>query len=249
MRPRTSARAKRFAVPAVIALAVVSGVTLNTVTAVAAITSPSSTVVAAPERDVDQDATFYATLARAVKPSAEGKVDTSLLDTQLANLRSPSALPESSVTALTRLVRASSSEVISDVAAVNARIAAEQAAAAEAQAAAEAAARAAEIANSPDGARATAASLAASQYGWGADQFSCLDSLWTKESNWNYQAYNADGGATGIPQALPGSKMAAAGSDWQTTAATQVAWGLGYISSVYGSPCSAWGHSQSVNWY
>ena len=103
--------------------------------------------------------------------------------------------------------------------------------------------------NTPEGARATARSMAASTYGWGDDQFSCLDSLWQKESGWNYQAYNADGGATGIPQALPGSKMASAGADWQTSAATQISWGLGYIASVYGSPCAAWGHSQSVNWY
>jgi hypothetical protein len=88
-----------------------------------------------------------------------------------------------------------------------------------------------------------------SRYGWGGDQFSCLDSLWTKESGWNYQAYNADGGATGIPQALPGSKMASAGADWQTSAATQIAWGLEYISAAYGTPCSAWSHSQAMNWY
>lgn len=115
------------------------------------------------------------------------------------------------------------------------------------QAAAEAAALA--QANTVDGAKATAREMAASTYGWGDDQFSCLDSLWTKESGWNYQAYNASGGATGIPQALPGSKMASAGSDWQTNAATQIKWGLGYISNVYGAPCSAWSHSQSVNWY
>ena len=36
-------------------------------------------------------------------------------------------------------------------------------------------------------------------------------------------------GAYGIPQALPGSKMASAGPDWQTSAATQIRWGLGYI--------------------
>ncbi|KQR38900.1 hypothetical protein [Microbacterium sp. Leaf159] len=115
------------------------------------------------------------------------------------------------------------------------------------QAAAEAAALA--QANTPEGAKATARQMMADKYGWGEDQFSCLNSLWTKESGWNYQAYNASGGATGIPQALPGSKMASAGSDWQTNAATQIAWGLGYIDSVYGAPCSAWGHSQASNWY
>ncbi|MFS0852599.1 phospholipase [Microbacterium sp. 179-I 3D4 NHS] len=121
------------------------------------------------------------------------------------------------------------------------------AAAAIAQAEAEAAALAA--ANTPDGAKATARSMAASTYGWGDDQFSCLNSLWQKESSWNYRSYNGGSGATGIPQALPGSKMASAGSDWETNAATQIAWGLGYISSVYGTPCSAWGHSQATDWY
>ncbi|WP_125107913.1 transglycosylase SLT domain-containing protein [Gulosibacter massiliensis] len=94
----------------------------------------------------------------------------------------------------------------------------------------------------------TAASMASSQYGWGSDQFACLDSLWTKESNWNPTAANASG-AYGIPQALPGSKMSTAGSDWATNPSTQIAWGLSYISDVYGTPCAAWGHSQSVNWY
>lgn len=132
------------------------------------------------------------------------------------------------------------------VAAQEKKAADDAAQAAAEQAAAEAAALAA--ANTVDGAKATARQLAASQYGWGEDQFSCLSSLWSKESGWNYQAYNPSG-ATGIPQALPGSKMASAGSDWQSSAATQIAWGLGYISSVYGSPCSAWSHSQSSNWY
>ena len=91
--------------------------------------------------------------------------------------------------------------------------------------------------------------MAASKYGWGDGQFSCLESLWTKESGWNYQAYNAGSGATGIPQSLPGSKMATFGADWQTNATTQIAWGLDYISRAYGTPCAAWGHSQATNWY
>ena len=123
------------------------------------------------------------------------------------------------------------------------------AAAAEAQRQAEAAAAAAAAANTPEGAKATARDMAASKYGWGGDQFSCLESLWNKESGWNYQAYNASSGATGIPQSLPGSKMATFGADWQTNATTQIAWGLDYISRAYGTPCSAWGHSQATNWY
>jgi len=130
-----------------------------------------------------------------------------------------------------------------------AKAAAEAAAAAEAQRQAEEAARALAAANTPEGAKATAAQMAASQYGWGADQFSCLNSLWEKESNWNYQAYNGSSGATGIPQSLPGDKMASFGADWQTNATTQIAWGLDYISRAYGTPCAAWGHSQATDWY
>ncbi|MFF0910431.1 phospholipase [Microbacterium enclense] len=132
-------------------------------------------------------------------------------------------------------------------AAAEAQRQAEAAAAAEAQREAEAAAALARV-NTPDGARAVAAQMAAERYGWGSEQFSCLSSLWQKESGWNYQAYNPSG-ATGIPQSLPGSKMASAGSDWQTNAATQIAWGLDYIDRAYGTPCSAWSHSQAVNWY
>ncbi len=88
-----------------------------------------------------------------------------------------------------------------------------------------------------------------SSYGWGQDQFGCLDSLWMKESGWNASAMNPSSGAYGIPQSLPGSKMASAGSDWQSNPATQIRWGLGYIDGRYGSPCAAWAHSQAVNWY
>ena len=86
-------------------------------------------------------------------------------------------------------------------------------------------------------------------YGWSASQFSCLQPLWNAESGWNASASNPSSGAYGIPQALPGSKMASAGPDWQTSAATQIRWGLGYIRSVYGSPCAAWSHEQADGWY
>lgn len=88
-------------------------------------------------------------------------------------------------------------------------------------------------------------------YGWGADQFSCLVSLWTQESGWRANALNASSGAYGIPQSLPAEKMSAAGADWRTNAATQIDWGLAYIKSAYGSPCGAWGHEMSVDphWY
>lgn len=85
--------------------------------------------------------------------------------------------------------------------------------------------------------------------GFGLDQMSCLDSLWNKESGWNHQAQNPSSGAYGIPQALPGDKMASHGDDWRTNPVTQIRWGLSYISDRYGTPCSAWSHSQANNWY
>ncbi|HXS62620.1 MAG TPA: lytic transglycosylase domain-containing protein [Streptosporangiaceae bacterium] len=85
-------------------------------------------------------------------------------------------------------------------------------------------------------------------FGFSTDQFGCLNNIWTRESGWNYLAENASG-AFGIPQALPGSKMASAGADWATNPATQIKWGLGYIKSVYGTPCDAWGFWQAHSWY
>ena len=86
-------------------------------------------------------------------------------------------------------------------------------------------------------------------YGWSSSQFSCLDPLWAHESGWSVTAYNAGSGAYGIPQALPGSRMASAGPDWQTSAATQIKWGLEYIKDTYGSPCGAWAHEEATGWY
>jgi hypothetical protein len=86
-------------------------------------------------------------------------------------------------------------------------------------------------------------------YGWSSSQFSCLGPLWNQESGWNVYATNPSSHAYGIPQALPGWKMASAGPDWQTDATTQIRWGLGYIKGTYGSPCGAWAHEQADGWY
>lgn len=179
-------------------------------------------------------------------------IDTSALlsaTQQLASTETPSVLLlpvlTTSVGEQTELVAAQTSALRGRLDTALAKKAEEEAAAR----AAEAAAAALASSNTPEGAKAAARQIAADDYGWGGDQFSCLSSLWQKESGWNYQAYNANGGATGIPQALPGSKMASAGADWQSNAVTQIRWGLGYIQRAYGSPCSAWGHSQSMNWY
>jgi Transglycosylase SLT domain len=85
-------------------------------------------------------------------------------------------------------------------------------------------------------------------FGFSTSQFGCLDNIWSRESGWRYNAANASG-AYGIPQALPGSKMATAGADWLTNPATQIKWGLGYIQSRYGTPCQAWAAWQAQGWY
>ena len=143
---------------------------------------------------------------------------------------------------------------------VNARIVAVQVAQAAAAAQLEAerkaetdrAARAAErealLANARSNPKAVAAALVAER-GWNDGQFQCLVRLWTKESNWSYTATNRSSGAYGIPQSLPGSKMASVAADWRTNPVTQITWGLKYIAQVYGTPCSAWAHSQRTNWY
>ena len=111
------------------------------------------------------------------------------------------------------------------------------------------AASAASAPATPSGSPQQIAAAMLGSFGWGSGQFGCLQSLWNAESGWNPSASNPISGAYGIPQALPGSKMASAGPDWQTNPATQIKWGLGYIQSVYGSPCAAWSHEQSAGWY
>ncbi len=93
------------------------------------------------------------------------------------------------------------------------------------------------------------ARLAVKAHGWGNADYQCLVKLWTKESQWNHKARNRSSGAYGIPQSLPGSKMASAGRNWRTDPPTQIRWGLSYITSRYGTPCGAWRHSQARNWY
>ncbi|MDT7616845.1 MAG: resuscitation-promoting factor RpfB [Pseudonocardiales bacterium] len=101
---------------------------------------------------------------------------------------------------------------------------------------------------SPGTAKAIARELLAKR-GWGATQYDCLVTLWNHESGWRVDAANPSG-AYGIPQALPGSKMASAGPDWQNNAGTQIQWGLGYIASRYGTPCGAWSSWQAQGgWY
>ncbi|MFP8963178.1 transglycosylase SLT domain-containing protein [Streptomyces nanhaiensis] len=83
----------------------------------------------------------------------------------------------------------------------------------------------------------------------GAGQFQCFSNIVEHESGWNYKAQNPSSGAYGLVQALPGSKMASAGADWQTNPATQIKWGLNYMNERYGSPCGAWDFWQANRWY
>jgi hypothetical protein len=197
--------------------------------------------------------------------AASGKADAGQLVASVAALRSFELLAPERVFALVDATEAQIAAVQAGIVEFD-RIAAERAAAERAaaeraaaeQAAAEAAARQApDPADAPSipappadpsEAQAIARELMASQYGWGDDQFGCLVALWSAESGWNVYAGNASG-AYGIPQALPGSKMATAGADWETSARTQIIWGLGYIAGRYGTPCAAWGNFEANGWY
>ncbi|GAA1785264.1 hypothetical protein [Agromyces lapidis] len=185
------------------------------------------------------DAEDTISAANATLAAVDGKTDTAGLAASVASLGDYEVLGVDEIVDLAKQTRAEAAKAAASAAEYD------RVQAVKAQEAAEALARA----NTPDGAKAVAREMASTKYGWGEGEFQCLVQLWQKESGWSYTAYNASSGATGIPQSLPGSKMASAGADWQTNAATQVAWGLDYIARGYGSPCSAWGHSQSVNWY
>jgi hypothetical protein len=86
-------------------------------------------------------------------------------------------------------------------------------------------------------------------YGWSSSQMSCLVPLWMGESGWRVNADNPTSGAYGIPQSLPGTKMASVAADWRTNPVTQITWGLQYIQERYGSPCGAWGFKQGHGFY
>jgi hypothetical protein len=129
------------------------------------------------------------------------------------------------------------------------RVAQQRAAAARAAARQQATGSTAGAPAAPSGSPQQIAMAMLGSFGWSSSEFGCLQSLWNAESGWNPTASNPNSGAYGIPQALPGSKMASAGADWQSDPATQIRWGLGYIKSTYGSPCAAWSHEQGTGWY
>ena len=106
-----------------------------------------------------------------------------------------------------------------------------------------------EMARTPEGAQQVAEIILTEEYGFGESQFACLDSLWTKESHWNYKAHNYRSGAHGIAQALPAEKMSVVGTDWRTNPVTQIRWGIRYITMRYDTPCKAWSLFKSRNFY
>ncbi len=106
-----------------------------------------------------------------------------------------------------------------------------------------------EKAKTPKGARTVGKAMAKSKYGWGDKQYTCLNTLWTKESRWNYRSRNKVTGAHGIPQAYPATKYESIGSDWRTNPITQMSWGLKYIKVRYQTPCKALSTFYRINMY
>ena len=88
-----------------------------------------------------------------------------------------------------------------------------------------------------------------SKYEWGEDQFTCYDKIIMRESRWIVTADNPHSTAYGIPQALPGKRMAEFGDDWRTNPVTQIRWGLNYVDERYGTPCQAWSFKRARGWY
>ena len=139
------------------------------------------------------------------------------------------------------------------IAAQHAKIKAELAAAAK-KAAEEKAARARALANrgyepGVTDPKEMARQILKNKFGYGSNQFDCFNNIIMRESMWRVNATNPSSGAYGIPQALPGSKMASEGSDWRTNPATQIIWGIKYMKDRYGSPCSAWSFKAAHGWY
>ena len=85
--------------------------------------------------------------------------------------------------------------------------------------------------------------------GYSEADFSATVYIINHESGWRVNATNASSGAYGLPQALPGSKMASAGADWATNYQTQLKWFWGYCNSRYGSVQGAYNFWVANHWY
>lgn len=107
-----------------------------------------------------------------------------------------------------------------------------------------------DAAAAPGGSNVQIGQQLAGGYGWGTGaQWLCLVALWDRESGWSATATNPQSGAYGIPQALPPSKMPAAALPPESSAPSQITWGLSYIAGTYGTPCGAWQHETDDGWY
>lgn len=233
-----------------IIIAATGAVTVATAVSVAAVTLPSGSAASSAST---ADAQFPALSARSAK-AAHG--ETMSLARQLfafdqmryglAERRAQRTLAREAAAKAAAAKAAAAKAAAAKAAA--ARVAAQQRAAQQQQPAQQQPAPP-PAASTPSGSPEQVAEQMLSQFGWPSSQFACLQPLWARESGWNVYASNPSSGAYGIPQALPGSKMASAGPNWQSDAATQIRWGLEYIQGSYGSPCGAWAHEQADGWY
>ena len=190
--------------------------------------------------------TSDATSELSLKPAPAPTVDEALLGADVAWQRDGDTRKSDIAGQVAASLRAKQLETKAKE--IAAKKAAAKRAAEKAAAAARAAAKAEALRNAQRNPKAIGRIMAAER-GWTGSQWTCLDKLWTRESGWKYYADNPSSSAYGIPQALPGNRMAANGSDWATNPVTQIAWGLDYIAGRYGSPCNAWAHSERTGWY
>ena len=188
-------------------------------------------------------------------PAAASAADELTAERALAKARANRELSRAEVVAARQAAKRAQSlgKQTKAIAAEHAKIKAEIAAAAK-KAAEEKAARARALANrgyepGVTDPREIARQILKNKFGYGSSQFDCFDNIIMRESKWDINATNPSSGAYGIPQALPGSKMASEGSDWRTNPATQIIWGIEYMKDRYGSPCAAWSFKSAHGWY
>ncbi|WP_309075186.1 hypothetical protein [Paenarthrobacter sp.] len=221
----------------------------------AALTLPEASRVAGTQASAQVNTNKSAEISASLNAAAEkGAADRAAADKAAADkAAAEKAAADQAAAAQAAAEKAAADQAAAQAAAEKAAAdaAAKQAAdAAAAAAAAEAAAAAAapKAVDDPAAAKAYAASILGN-YGWSQAEMTALNTLWEKESNWKTTATNPSSGAYGIVQSLPATKMATAGSDWQTNYQTQIKWGLNYIKERYGSPSAALGFHLANNWY
>ena len=219
------------------------------VTVVASPATSSSTPGAAPT--VEDVAAQRATrLAKETRSAARTQLAASTQAAQrAAALQEQSRSITERRAAIVTAAKAKAAAAKKEAAAAKAKAAAAKARAAAEKAAADAAVAKRGYEQGVTDPREMARQILKNKYGYGANQYACFNNIIIRESNWNISATNASSGAYGIPQALPGSKMASVASDWRTNPATQIIWGIQYMKSRYGSPCGAWGFKSSHGWY